>query len=219
MEEKIVEAKFKKNKLAQALLIAGLGLIFIGFMISLSVYTNGEGYQSFGFGYGGVYPYDIIYDTYVDFLAAFFAEWGHLFVLMFYLGVFSILASFFFRWEMSRCALTVTNRRVTGRASFGKTVDLPLNQISAVGLGIFSRITAATSSGRIHFWFIENRSEVHEALTDIIGKVQVESAYSHNNNSNPLSGADELKKYKDLLDSGVITQEEFEAKKKELLGL
>lgn len=31
--------------------------------------------------------------------------------------------------------------------------------------------------------------------------------------------ADELKKYKDLLDSGVITQEEFEAKKKELLGL
>lgn len=33
------------------------------------------------------------------------------------------------------------------------------------------------------------------------------------------SNADELKKYKDLLDSGVITQEEFEAKKKQLLGL
>ena len=32
-------------------------------------------------------------------------------------------------------------------------------------------------------------------------------------------GADELKKYKDLLDSGVITQEEFDAKKKQLLGL
>ena len=34
-----------------------------------------------------------------------------------------------------------------------------------------------------------------------------------------VSGADELKKYKDLLDSGVITQEEFDAKKKQLLGL
>lgn len=34
-----------------------------------------------------------------------------------------------------------------------------------------------------------------------------------------LSPADELKKYKDLLDSGIITQEEFDAKKKQLLGL
>ena len=34
-----------------------------------------------------------------------------------------------------------------------------------------------------------------------------------------LSAADELKKFKELLDSGVITQEEFDAKKKQLLGL
>lgn len=33
------------------------------------------------------------------------------------------------------------------------------------------------------------------------------------------SVADELKTYKDLLDSGVLTQEEFDAKKKQLLGL
>ena len=33
------------------------------------------------------------------------------------------------------------------------------------------------------------------------------------------SSADELKKYKDLLDAGIITQEEFDAKKKQLLGL
>ena len=39
------------------------------------------------------------------------------------------------------------------------------------------------------------------------------------NNIQETSNADELKKYKDLLDSGVITQEEFEAKKKQLLGL
>ena len=31
--------------------------------------------------------------------------------------------------------------------------------------------------------------------------------------------ADELKKYKELLDSGVISQEEFDTKKKQLLGL
>lgn len=36
---------------------------------------------------------------------------------------------------------------------------------------------------------------------------------------NSLSPADELKKFKELLDCGVITQEEFDAKKKQLLGL
>lgn len=34
-----------------------------------------------------------------------------------------------------------------------------------------------------------------------------------------VSPAEELKKFKDLLDAGIITQEEFDAKKKELLGL
>ncbi len=41
-------------------------------------------------------------------------------------------------------------------------------------------------------------------------------------NSTPISitsATDELKKYKELLDSGVISQEEFDAKKKQLLGL
>lgn len=33
------------------------------------------------------------------------------------------------------------------------------------------------------------------------------------------SSADEIKKYKELLDQGIITQEEFDAKKKQLLGI
>ena len=35
----------------------------------------------------------------------------------------------------------------------------------------------------------------------------------------PVSAADEIKKFKELLDIGAITQEEFDAKKKQLLGL
>jgi len=38
-------------------------------------------------------------------------------------------------------------------------------------------------------------------------------------NTSVFSAADELKKFKELLDSGVITQEEFAIKKKQLLGL
>lgn len=36
---------------------------------------------------------------------------------------------------------------------------------------------------------------------------------------NAVSDVEELKKYKELLDSGIITQEEFDAKKKQLLGI
>lgn len=38
------------------------------------------------------------------------------------------------------------------------------------------------------------------------------------NTSSQLSGADEILKYKKLLDDGIITQEEFQAKKKQLLN-
>ena len=40
-----------------------------------------------------------------------------------------------------------------------------------------------------------------------------------NPSSSSTSAADEIAKYKKLADDGIITQEEFEAKKKQLLGL
>lgn len=50
------------------------------------------------------------------------------------------------------------------------------------------------------------------------GETAQESPKS-NNASPAASPADELKKYKELLDMGIITQEEFDTKKKQLLGL
>ena len=52
-------------------------------------------------------------------------------------------------------------------------------------------------------------------------KKQIEECKTKGNSVtfNEMSSADELKKFKDLLDSGVITKDEFEAKKKQLLGL
>lgn len=41
----------------------------------------------------------------------------------------------------------------------------------------------------------------------------------NNSSSNDISNADEIIKYKKLLDDSIITQEEFEAKKKQLLGV
>ena len=47
------------------------------------------------------------------------------------------------------------------------------------------------------------------------GNSQVVSGHADNN----ISGADEIMKYKQLLDNGIISQEEFDAKKKQILGL
>lgn len=52
-------------------------------------------------------------------------------------------------------------------------------------------------------------------------KVEPEKAGAEPSIVHPVgfSGADEILKYKELMDDGIITQEEFEAKKKQLLGL
>ncbi len=55
-------------------------------------------------------------------------------------------------------------------------------------------------------------------LVDISEDSEV-CANALNNEQPTVSSADELKKFKELLDMGAITQEEFDAKKKQLLGL
>lgn len=129
-----------------------------------------------------------------------------------------ILAVVFYFW-MSRCKLTVTNKRVYGVAAFGKRVDLPIDMISATASGALNSITVATSSGKISFWLITNRNEVLNTISDQLIKRQAAHSTTTIKQEIPQSNADELKKYKDLLDSGVISQEEFDAKKKQLLKL
>ena len=62
---------------------------------------------------------------------------------------------------------------------------------------------------------------VNELREEIMKKISDFSAQISNENQSKImpSTADELKKYKELLDMGAITQEEFELKKKEVLGI
>ena len=115
--------------------------------------------------------------------------------------------------------IVVTDKRVYGQTAFGKQVDLPFDSISAIGKSILKGISVSTSSGRIRFLLISNRDDIYKNISDLLiqrqGTKQEKKEVINVNNSN----ADELKKYKELLDSGVITQEEFDAKKKQLLGI
>ncbi|MET3979010.1 hypothetical protein ABIB62_001579 [Mucilaginibacter sp. UYP25] len=65
------------------------------------------------------------------------------------------------------------------------------------------------------------RYEVDVENAIAAGEIVVPDEYKSKNTiaAQPVSAADEIKKYKALLDAGAITQAEFDAKKKQLLGL
>jgi len=122
------------------------------------------------------------------------------------------------------CSITVTDKRVYGKAGFGSRVDLPIDMISAVGItGILHGVEVATSSGRIKFLYIENAEEIHSVINKMLMERQEQQQKTFASTTSivnqELSSADEIKKYKELLDSGIITQEEFNLKKKQLLDI
>ena len=130
-----------------------------------------------------------------------------------------IIAMLLYLW-LSKYSLTVTDKRVYGKAAFGKRVDLPLDMVSAVGTSALKGISVGTSSGRIKFKLIKNRDEIHSTLSKLLmDRQQAEKKRTVSQPVVSASNADELEKFKKLLDSGVITQEEFDEKKKQLLGL
>lgn len=117
-------------------------------------------------------------------------------------------------WAFSKVELVITDRRVYGRASFGRRVDLPLDSVTAIGMSFMKGIAVTTASGAVKFGCIKNRNEIYEVVSNLLMERQRNSGIpvAH-------SSADELKKYKELLDTGVISQDEFDAKKKQLLNL
>lgn len=91
-----------------------------------------------------------------------------------------------------------------------KTVELaPVKGLKVRGNSINYRIN-----------LLANADEIKTAIMDYLSVLPVETT-TNPEVSQPVqpSNVDELKKYKELLDSGVITQEDFDAKKKQLLGL
>ena len=152
----------------------------------------------------------MIFDAGSGILPSLFLDLGLLFCIIG--GIFYIACA--------KISITVTDKRVYGTALWGKRVDLPLDAISAVGSKWPKGITVASSSGKIAFVMIKNRDEIHKCVSDLLIERQTKpTAATAIKQEAPKSDADELKKYKELLDSGIITQEEFDAKKKQLLGL
>lgn len=136
-----------------------------------------------------------------------------------YLGIVAVVVGIIMILAYSKVSLTVTDKRVFGTAAWSKRVDLPFDMISAVATGFADGIAVSTSSGRIQFKCIKNNKEIHAEISKLLLERQSNKAEKVERPAAPASVADELSKMNDLLEKGIITHEEFEAKKKQLLGL
>ncbi|MFL0251231.1 SHOCT domain-containing protein [Clostridium neuense] len=68
-------------------------------------------------------------------------------------------------------------------------------------------------------WIYKNAYNSAQECLSVLQLICSNSKNEMQNNAAPISNADEILKYKNLLDNGIITQEEFEAKKKQLLDI
>lgn len=123
---------------------------------------------------------------------------------------------------LSRPELVLTNKRMYGKNTFGRRMDLPVDSITSVSTTkLLKGLRVATSSGTIKFYNLANLKDFHKETANLLIERQNVKKVSETENIKKeiVSSADELKKYKELLDMGAISQEEFDAKKKQILGL
>lgn len=169
--------------------------------------------------------YDTLYEyyrkDYTGYEAAFAGHGGCLtfFIIACTFALLGIIALIIY-WANSKCELSITEKNVKGKTLFGKEVVLPLYMVSAYSTRkLFSTIAVATSSGITRVALIGNYAEIGNVLSKKINERQENTTNDLKSISPQNSSMDDIIKLKTMLDSGIITQEEFDAKKKQLLGL
>lgn len=158
------------------------------------------------------------------------------------LAIALALSALVYFW-LGRCELTVTDKRIYGRGVWGKKVDLPLSDLTGMRKLLFLKgIKITCPTGQIRLRLINNAGELCAAVRELpktepknkqnslsnaktpektgAGQTRAEKKAAKDKRLNPKGDAfKKMKKYKELLDMGIITQEEFDKKKKELLEL
>lgn len=92
-------------------------------------------------------------------------------------------------------------------------------QVETAAGGVTSSSSQYGGENSIQFSGKERNAEAEIIVDFIKNKIEEIKNAPAGGIIQQVSPAEELKKFKDLLDAGIITQEEFDTKKKELLGL
>ena len=137
-----------------------------------------------------------------------------------FLGI--LLLEFLFFRIFSVCELSITNKRIIGQSTFGRQINIPVDSISSAGTGMLSTIIVSSSSGKIRFSLIKNYKEIYEKVNELL--IQRQSKKTSNSASSASAATsiqnieEELRRLKTLLDDNIITQEEFNEMKKQVLS-
>ena len=152
-ENNVLNKNSEREKTAHIILGIGIFLICVAFIIAKYVFEYCEGYESFGFGYGGLYYWCVIYDTFSEYLISEFFNFNCYYGYIALLGIIMIIIGCIIKYACPQ----------------------------------------------------ESKENVVEMRSD------------SNNTVIEGSNIEKLKQYKELFDLNIISEEEFEAKKKELL--
>ena len=114
--------------------------------------------------------------------------------------------------------ITLTNYKITGVYNRHLSLNIPIDSISSVSKGWQGSLCITCAGNKYNIMFVGNRDDFCSYLNELLSK-RTQQTMSEHSAKTSIPSYEEIEKLKHLLDNGVISQEEFEAKKKQLLGL
>lgn len=94
-----------------------------------------------------------------------------------------------------------------------------IQSVSCFGNGITGGHVEIQTITKTYNLLVYYKKDLIQKIQSVFDKVKNEAVMSFQSPSSGFSAADELKKYKELLDLGAITSEEYDAKKSQLLNI
>lgn len=162
--------------------------------------------------YGSMYLQHSNYFSYI------FGEFFIVYTLVM-LSIILIVAVFIaYRLTDKKMSLSIKNDMIICQNAVGKTKQLLLNDVKSVESAPFSGLKIKSTGVNYTICYLENANEIRDYLVKRMSNIATAERpkEKYDDISSEIEG---LEKYKNLLDQGIITQEEFDAKKKQLLGL
>ena len=197
-------------------------LVAVSFVVSSYVYNNCEGYEDFGYGYDGWYHWCIIYNNkFAEFFFGEFINFSCYYGYILIIGIVAAIVGFILKISTEKCEITVSNSRVFGKVPHSKEVDIPLNQITGIHTCSFKGVSVTSIGDVSNFHCIENCKEVIKAISYLLANPQSRvdaHATMAQDESSFANEAEKLKRFKELFDEGIISQEEFDRKKAQILN-
>ena len=114
--------------------------------------------------------------------------------------------------------ITLTNYKITGTYNRHLSLNIPIDSVSSVSKGSMGSLCITCAGNKYNISYVSNRDIFCSQLNELLN-TRTQQALKGVHTINQQSNYDEIVKLKQLLDNGIITQEEFEAKKKQLLNL